>query len=87
MVSSPPMTVSRWSSAEHPFLFEINTWAWLEGLSADANRRIDLGSVPEARWDVIAERGFDAVWLMGVCAVGARERYPLPRGDCYQHIT
>jgi Alpha amylase, catalytic domain len=66
MVSSPPMTVRRWASAEHPFLFEINTWAWLEGLSADANGRIDLGSVPETRWDVIAERGFDAVWLMGV---------------------
>ena len=49
MVSSPPMTVKRWASAEHPFLFEINTWAWLEGLSADANGRIDLGSVPEAR--------------------------------------
>ncbi len=66
MVSSPPMTVTRWASAEHPFLFGINTYPWLEGLSAGANRRIDLGCVPEARWDVIAERGFDAGWLMGV---------------------
>ena len=57
---------SRWSSAEHPYLYEINTWPWLEGLSAGAGQRVELGCVPESRWDDIAELGFDAVWLMGV---------------------
>ena len=57
---------SRWSSAEHPYLYEINTWPWLEGLSVGAGRRVELGCVPESRWDAIAELGFDAVWLMGV---------------------
>jgi glycosidase len=57
---------SRWAAAEHPFVYEINTWPWLDGLSAGADRRVELGCVPEARWDAIAELGFDAVWLMGV---------------------
>ena len=26
----------------------------------------ELGSVPPAEWDAIAELGFDAIWLMGV---------------------
>ena len=47
-------------------VYEINTWPWLDGLSADADRRLELGCVPESRWDAIAELGFDAVWLMGV---------------------
>jgi hypothetical protein len=41
-----------------PYVYEINTWPWLAGL--------DLGSVPDERWDEIAAGGFDAVWLMGV---------------------
>ena len=27
---------------------------------------VDLGSVPTAAWDEVAELGFDTVWLMGV---------------------
>lgn len=50
----------------HPHLYEINTWAWLEGLSAKAGRRITLADVPDAEWDAIAQRGFDIVWLMGL---------------------
>ncbi|MFF2106848.1 alpha-amylase family glycosyl hydrolase [Rhodococcus koreensis] len=57
---------SRWRSATHPFLYEINTWPWLNRLSTDTGRRIDLGSVPDEHWDAIADLGFDAVWLMGV---------------------
>ena len=52
--------------AAHPFVYEINTWPWLDGLSAGEGRCVDLGSVAEARWDAIADLGFDAVWLMGV---------------------
>jgi hypothetical protein len=47
-------------------IYEINTWVWLSDLSRIANTAINLGSVPAAEWDSIAQYGFDAVWLMGV---------------------
>ena len=50
----------------HPHLYEINTWAWLEKLSAPLGRSIKLADVPDAEWDAIARLGFDIVWLMGV---------------------
>ena len=50
----------------HPHLYEINTWAWLEELSANAGRRITLAEVPDSEWDRIAQRGFNIVWLMGL---------------------
>lgn len=58
----------------HPHLYEINTWAWLEDLSAKYSRRVTLRDVPGAEWDQIACLGFDFVWLMGVW-----ERSPLGR--------
>jgi hypothetical protein len=45
---------------EHPFVYEIDTWVWLNELG------IDLAGVPDATWDELAALGFDAVWLMGV---------------------
>ena len=50
----------------HPFIYEINTWVWLDELSAREGVPIDLGSVPGSEWDAIAALGFDVVWLMGV---------------------
>jgi len=50
----------------YPFLYEINTWAWVSGLAEKYGKNIDLSSVPSAEWDAIAAFGFDAVWLMGV---------------------
>jgi glycosidase len=50
----------------HPFIYELNTWVWLEELQRREGRAIDLGSVPEREWDAIAALGFDVVWLMGV---------------------
>jgi hypothetical protein len=52
--------------AEHPFIYEINTWVWLEELRARLGEKIDLAGVPKKEWDGIAALGFDAVWLMGV---------------------
>jgi hypothetical protein len=49
-----------------PYLFEINTWPWLEAISRTEGRAIDLGTVPDRYWDEIADLGFDGVWLMGV---------------------
>ena len=51
---------------KHPFIYEINTWVWLEALSRRDAVEVDLRCVPEHEWDAIAELGFDAVWLMGV---------------------
>lgn len=73
---SPPATTAPLPFRPHPHLYEINTWAWLEELSAKYSRRISLRDVPAAEWDEIASRGFDFVWLMGVWA-----RSPL--GRCF----
>jgi len=51
---------------KHPVIYEINTWAWLEGLSRQYQRVVDLATVPQQEWDAIASQGFDAVWFMGV---------------------
>jgi len=50
----------------HPHLYEINTWVWLEQLSAKAGKLVSLADVPDTEWDALAERGFDIIWLMGV---------------------
>ena len=57
---------SRWASAELPYLYEINTWPWLDQLSGEIGRSVDLSTVPDERWAALADAGFDAVWLMGV---------------------
>lgn len=56
----------RFPLRHHPHLYEINTYAWLESLSANAGRRLRLSEVPDSEWDAIAAMGFDIVWLMGV---------------------
>ncbi|TPG34951.1 alpha-amylase [Mycobacterium hodleri] len=68
MSDQPPRrpTPTRWASARHPFIYEINTWPWVTGLSASAGTPVDLSTVPDEHWDAIADFGFDAVWLMGV---------------------
>jgi glycosidase len=45
---------------EHPYIYEINTWLWLDELG------VGLSGVPDAEWEAIAALGFDAVWLMGM---------------------
>jgi hypothetical protein len=50
----------------HPHLYEINTWVWLEELSAKRGRRLGLQDVPVEEWDRLADLGFDFVYLMGV---------------------
>ncbi len=50
----------------NPFIYELNTWAWLGELSRRSGRAVDLATVPPEDWDAIRGLGFDAVWLMGV---------------------
>src|SRR6478609_1675413 len=51
---------------DHPFIYEINTWVWLDELSRRRGSAVGLADVPDRDWDAIGELGFDAVWLMGV---------------------
>ncbi len=51
---------------KHPFIYEINTWVWLNELGQKYGRRVDLGSVPSGEWERLARLEVDAVWLMGV---------------------
>lgn len=51
---------------EHPVIYEINTWDWLQELSRQSKGRVTLANVPQKEWDAIASLGVDAVWLMGV---------------------
>ena len=50
----------------HPFVYEINTWVWIDELSARRGEQVSLADVPGSEWDQVAALGFDAVWLMGV---------------------
>jgi Alpha amylase, catalytic domain len=50
----------------HPHLYEINTWTWLEQLSARLKKNITLAEVPDFEWDALAAQGFNIIWLMGV---------------------
>ena len=49
-----------------PIIYEINTIAWLSGLSRRAGVPVTLATVPDAEWEAIAALGAHAVWLMGV---------------------
>ena len=52
--------------AVNPLIYEIDTWTWLERLGRERGRATELGTVPAAAWDRLADVGVDAVWLMGV---------------------
>ncbi len=57
---------TRFSYRAHPHLYEINTWAWLEELSAKYGRHQRLEDIPGEEWDRLADLGFNFVYLMGV---------------------
>ncbi len=50
----------------HPILYEINTWVWLEELSRKYEVPVTLAAVPSEEWDILSSIGADAVWFMGV---------------------
>ncbi len=63
---SQPNTSQSLPLRSHPHLYEINTWTWLEQLSASVSKSITLAEVPDSEWDSLAAQGFHVVWLMGV---------------------
>jgi hypothetical protein len=64
--SSPGKPLSKLDYRAHPHLYEINTWVWLEELSAKRGHHVSLHDVPDEEWDRLASLGFDFVYLMGV---------------------
>ena len=58
----------RWP--RYPLVYEVNTRVWLRELSARHGRIVTLATVPSEEIAPIGALGFDAVWLMGVWAVG-----------------
>ena len=52
---------------KHPVIYEINTWVVAARAErASTGRRSTWRQCPAQEWDVMAARGFDAVWFMGV---------------------
>ena len=47
-------------------IYEIDTWVWLDELSARLGKTVTLGTVPAQEWEALADLAVDAVWLMGV---------------------
>jgi hypothetical protein len=64
----------------HPVIYEINTWVWLGEMSRRYGRTITLDVVPAGEWDILADMGIDALWLMGVW-----ERSPAGAGIAAQN--
>jgi glycosidase len=62
----PKLGLSKFSYRPHPHLYEINTYAWLEELSAKVKQFITLRDVPDSEWDRLQKLGFDFVYLMGM---------------------
>lgn len=50
----------------HPHLYEINAHTFLRRISQKYRRKLTLATIPEEEWQILARRGFDLVWLMGV---------------------
>ena len=49
-----------------PVIYEIDTWVWLDEISARHGQALTLGTIPAEEWDALADLAVDAVWLMGV---------------------
>lgn len=49
-----------------PFIYEINTWVWLDSLSRTYNWPVTLENVPDKVIEELTGYGVDAVWLMGI---------------------
>ena len=50
----------------NPFIYEINTWPWLDSISRSRGELTTLANVPDDILDQLAGLNLDAVWLMGV---------------------
>jgi hypothetical protein len=84
LTSGAPVTERerRPSLPPHPFIYEINTWVWLDELGRRLGTEVGLGRLPEEESDAIAALGFDAVWLMAVWSEARPGRQSHSRTTC-----
>jgi hypothetical protein len=64
MSTDSPPQFNNWP--KHPFIYELNTWVWLQDLSQTRHRPVTLADVPDEAWEALTALCPDAVWLMGV---------------------
>jgi hypothetical protein len=48
------------------FIYQINTWVWLNTMSRRYGEPISLHNIPDLELDAIARPGIDMIWLMGI---------------------
>lgn len=56
------------------FIYQVNTWVWLDTLIRRFKQPITLANIPDAALDEIVRPGLDMIWLMGVWQRSARGR-------------
>lgn len=71
--------VDRWP--KKPFIYQINTYVWLNTLSRSYNKPITLENVPDKILDELASYNVDVVWLMGVW-----QRSPAARASAHNYL-
>ena len=61
---------------QHPHLYEINASVLIKRMSRKYGRPMTLATIPDEEWQLLANRGFDLVWLMGIWqrSRGARQK-------------
>lgn len=64
------------------FIYEINTWVWLNRLSRQYKRNITLANVPDEALDELTRPNIDVIWLMGVWK---RSEYARKNALKYKH--
>lgn len=55
---------------KYPSLYQINTRVWLTELSHQLGRRASLDDIPDPELDLLANKGFDWIWLLSVWQTG-----------------
>jgi glycosidase len=58
----------------YPSLYQLNTRVWLSERSRALGRAATLADVPDAALDLLADLGFDWIWLLSVWQTGAAGR-------------
>jgi glycosidase len=59
---------------QHSALFQINTRVWLTELERQLGHKVTLDDVDDKELDLLAERGFQWVWLLSVWTLGPQAR-------------
>jgi len=63
---------------KYPFIYEINTWIWLNELGCGQKIPFTLATVPKKKWDAIAALGSDVFVRSGDEMAGAGMYGELP---------